>query len=504
MIITVAIALAAIKGIFTAAPPAPVLDHVADLTTTTVKSSTDGSTTTTTTTTTTTLSSSSSSSTINGSAEIPTTVVSEKSLPPPPEEEKREKKDKKDKKEKKDKGDKPPATEEEDSNIPYISSQDCNACPTPCKDEEHPHYPSYLKIDHELPLLHSMKPYIRHVLISTGQDDWDAHIDSDPTQLAHHMQKAIDAGQQRLRDENGGKDVPRIVLTNSSRKAETWDGPGWQVVILPDQIVVNDVTPEQCDDFFEAFLRPAVGAVFEGPVTTTVIDAYNKELQVEKDGGQDSSKVSISTANGAPEVSSASSTSTQQSADGSTRTITTTTTTTTSSFRTISASSSSSSIHSTASTITGPGHFHHSNSDTTREVHAGSTTFLAHRWLPKSAIMICSHGKRDNRCAKTAPLLKKQFLQYLRQKDIYGDAEGDVEIWLVSHIGGHKFAGNVIVHRSEPEEKTSMAIWYGRVEPCHATAIVEATIERGEVIRELYRGAMLGSFDPSKKKKVAW
>ncbi|OAQ28211.1 hypothetical protein K457DRAFT_58235, partial [Linnemannia elongata AG-77] len=282
-----------------------------------------------------------------------------------------------------------------------ISSQDCNACPTPCKDEEHPHYPSYLKIDHELPLLHSMKPYIRHVLISTGQDDWDAHIDSDPTQLAHHMQKAIDAGQQRLRDENGGKDVPRIVLTNSSRKAETWDGPGWQVVILPDQIVVNDVTPEQCDDFFEAFLRPA------------------------KDGGQDSSKVSISTAS----------------------------------------------------------------------VHAGSTTFLAHRWLPKSAIMICSHGKRDNRCAKTAPLLKKQFLQYLRQKDIYGDAEGDVEIWLVSHIGGHKFAGNVIVHRSEPEEKTSMAIWYGRVEPCHATAIVEATIERGEVIRELYRGAMLGSFD---------
>ncbi|KAK3819075.1 MAG: Sucraseferredoxin-like protein, partial [Linnemannia elongata] len=288
-------------------------------------------------------------------------------------------------------------------------TEDCNACPTPCKDEDHPHYPSYLKIDHELPLLHSMKPYIRHVLISTGQDDWDAHIDSDPAQLAHHMQKAIDAGQQRLRDENGGKDVPRIVLTNSSRKAETWDGPGWQVVILPDQIVVNDVTPEQCDDFFEAFLRPAVGAVFEGPVTTTVLDASNKELQVEKDGGRGSSTVSISTAN--------------------------------------------------------------------------------------AAIMICSHGKRDNRCSKTAPILKKQFLQCLRQKDIYGDAEGDVEIWLVSHIGGHKFAGNVIVHRSEPEEKTSMAIWYGRVEPCHAPAIVEATVERGEVIRELYRGAMLGSFD---------
>ncbi|KAF8944455.1 Mitochondrial Translation Optimization [Haplosporangium gracile] len=499
MIITVAIALAAIKGIFT---PVPVLNHVADSTTTTVKSSTNGSTTTTTTITTTTLSSSSSAAATNESVDS-TAVVSEKSLEPTDDNhKKRDKKDKEDKKDKKDKGDKPPApAEEEDPNIPYISTQDCNACPTPCKDEDHPHYPSYLKIDHELPLLHSMKPYIRHVLISTGQDDWDAHIDSDPAQLAHHMQKAIDAGQQRLRDENGGKDVPRIVLTNSSRKAETWDGPGWQVVILPDQIVVNDVVPEQCDDFFEAFLRPAVGAVFDGPVTTTVADAFNKEVQVEKDGGHDST-VSISAVNGAPEVSSASSTSTEQSADGSTRTIiTTTTTTASSSFRTISASSSSSSIHTTSSEI---GHFHHATSDTTRQVRAGSTTFLAHRWLPKSAIMICSHGKRDNRCSKTAPFLKKQFLQCLRQKDIYGDAEGDVEIWLVSHIGGHKFAGNVIVHRSEPEEKTSMAIWYGRVEPCHAAAIIEATVERGEVIRELYRGAMLGSFDPSKKKKVAW
>ncbi|KAF9903866.1 hypothetical protein EC991_003243 [Linnemannia zychae] len=483
MIITVAIALAAIKGIFTAAPPAPALDHVVDSTTTTVKSSTNGSTTTTTTTTTTTLSS------------TDTVVTSENTLDSEKSEkgEKKDKKDKKDKGEKKDKSDLP--LSDEDPNIPYISSSDCNACPTPCKDEDHPHYPSYLKIDHEMPLLHSMKPYIRHVLISTGKDDWDAHIDSDPEQLAHHLQKAIDAGQQRLREEKGGE-VPRIVLTNSSRMAETWDGPGWQVVVLPDQIVVNNVTPEQCDDFFEAFLRPAVGHVFDGPASTTVADTLNKageELQVEKDGG-------------AVEVSAASSTTTDQSTDGTTRTITTTTTTTTSSsstYRTLSTSTSSSSIHTNASS-SAPGHFHHSTTDTTREVRAGNTTFLAHRWLPRSAIMICSHGKRDNRCSKTAPILKKQFLSILRQKDIYGDAEGDVEIWLVSHIGGHKFAGNVIVHRSEPEEKTSMAIWYGRVEPCHASAIVEATVERGEVIRELYRGSMLGSFDPSKAKKVAW
>ncbi|KAF9085922.1 hypothetical protein BGX23_009294 [Mortierella sp. AD031] len=493
MIITVAIALVAIKGIFTAQPP---LQSVADKTTTSVSTTTNGTATTITTTTTTLLS----STAINESA----TVVSEKSLVAESNDN-QEKREKKEKKDKKDKSAAPTTDSDEDKNIPYISSEDCHACPTPCQDEDHPHYPSYLKIDHEMPLLHSMKPYIRHVLISTGQDDWDAHIDSDPTQLAHHMQKAINEGQQRLKAENGGRDPPRIVLTNSSRRAETWDGPGWQVVILPDQIVVNNVVPEQCEDFFEAFLRPAVGAVFDGPVTITAIvnGHHDGEYQVEKDGEQhQQSSVSISA--GVPEVSSASSTSTEQTADGSTRTITTTTTTTTKTLKTLTSSTSNSSIHTTASTDDDNTYYHHATHDTTREVTAGLTTFLAHRWLPRSAIMICSHGKRDNRCSKTAPLLKKQFLQVLRQKDIYGDAEGDVEIWLISHIGGHKFAGNVIVHRSEPQDKTSMAIWYGRVEPCHARAIVEVSIERGEVIRELYRGSMLGSFDPSKKKKVAW
>lgn len=63
---------------------------------------------------------------------------------------------------------------------------------------------------------------------------------------------------------------------------------------------------------------------------------------------------------------------------------------------------------------------------------------------------------------------------------------------------GHKFAGNVIVHKSE-----GMAVWYGRVDPCHCQAIVDVTIEQGQVIQELYRGSMVGSFNLSKK-KLAW
>ncbi|KAF9102439.1 hypothetical protein BGX27_010988 [Mortierella sp. AM989] len=283
---------------------------------------------------------------------------------------------------------------------PFISAAECHGCASPCLEEDHPHYPSFLKINQDRPLLYSVKPYMRHVLISTGQEDWEPHIDGDKNSLAYHLSKAINDGQTKVKDGNGNKEPGRILLTNSSRKAENWNGPGWQVVILPDQIVVDNVTPEQCSDFFEAFLKPEIGSV--------TLDTDNES-----------------------------------------------------------------------------------------QVHARATRFTAKRWLPKAAIMICSHKKRDKRCGVTAPILRKEFIRVLRSKDMYGDCKGDVEIWMISHIGGHKFAGNVIVHRSEGQ-----AVWYGRVEPCHSQAIVEATIERGEVIRELYRGSMNGSFN--QEKKTAW
>ncbi|KAF9429238.1 hypothetical protein BGZ76_001626 [Entomortierella beljakovae] len=300
---------------------------------------------------------------------------------------------------------------EQDINAaPFISVKDCNSCATPCEDEDHPHYPSYLKINQEKQLLYSVKPYTRHVLISTSQEDWQSHIDDDKNSLAYHLSKAIDEGRRRIKAD-GGNDPEKVLITNSSRKPEQWEGPGWQVIILPDQIVVDNVTPEQCDDFFDAFLKSPVGSssIHAGdsgqPETCTPIDQH--------------------------------------------------------------------------------------------QVHAGETTFIAKRWLPKAAIMICSHKRRDKRCGITAPVLRKEFMRILRSKNIYGDGEGDVEIWMISHIGGHKFAGNVIVHKSEGQ-----AIWYGRVEPCHSQAIVEATIERGEIIREIYRGSMNGSFDG--QKKLVW
>jgi len=67
----------------------------------------------------------------------------------------------------------------------------------------------------------------------------------------------------------------------------------------------------------------------------------------------------------------------------------------------------------------------------------------------------------------------------------------------VSHIGGHKFAGNVIVYippilGNEGHPLAGQGVWYGRVEPKHVEGIVSETVEGGRVIKELFRGGIDG------------
>lgn len=101
---------------------------------------------------------------------------------------------------------------------------------------------------------------------------------------------------------------------------------------------------------------------------------------------------------------------------------------------------------------------------------------------------------------------------------------------MISHIGGHKWAGNVIVYIPpnyqinpvqrtrggvDPKDKSAQeptvnegdkiseqdespflsplagkGIWYGRVQPKHVEGIVEQTIGHGKIIKELFRGGI--------------
>lgn len=125
-----------------------------------------------------------------------------------------------------------------------------------------------------------------------------------------------------------------------------------------------------------------------------------------------------------------------------------------------------------------------------------------HRYI----ILLCSHRVRDARCGQSAPLLRKEFERHLRKqgllRDLHDERPGGVGIYLVSHVGGHKFSANVMIYRKEEgSDEATQCIWLGRVRPEDCEGIIKFTVLQGKVIhpeRQLRAG-----FD-RKKGLVSW
>ncbi|PYI20851.1 hypothetical protein BO99DRAFT_411400 [Aspergillus violaceofuscus CBS 115571] len=129
-------------------------------------------------------------------------------------------------------------------------------------------------------------------------------------------------------------------------------------------------------------------------------------------------------------------------------------------------------------------------------------------------VLICGHGGRDMRCGVMAPVLETEFQRVLRENGFATGAEdGDdapvvdrpdrAHVGLISHIGGHKYAGNVIVYlppgmtvvgkdasSAVPHPLAGKGIWYGRIEPKHVPGVVEETILGGRVLADHFRGGV--------------
>ncbi|KAK1992689.1 hypothetical protein LX36DRAFT_715182 [Colletotrichum falcatum] len=140
-------------------------------------------------------------------------------------------------------------------------------------------------------------------------------------------------------------------------------------------------------------------------------------------------------------------------------------------------------------------------------------------------VLVCGHGGRDMRCGVMGPVLRDEFEARLEGAGV-DVARGPIEVdesggetqqiappeggetagrggvaarvGLISHIGGHKFAGNVIVYippglRTKGGEAHPLAgkgVWYGRVEPKHVEGIVNETVLEGRVIADMFRGGI--------------
>ncbi|MCJ1483941.1 hypothetical protein MMC06_004109 [Schaereria dolodes] len=138
------------------------------------------------------------------------------------------------------------------------------------------------------------------------------------------------------------------------------------------------------------------------------------------------------------------------------------------------------------------------------------------RRVKEVVVLICGHGARDKRCGIMGPVLLSQFESSLKTAGIpvadkYSAPDvtqperersnapdrGEARVALVSHIGGHRFAGNVVIYippdymmDGKPSPLAGKGIWYGRVEPKHVEGIIEETIKSGNVISELFRGGI--------------
>ncbi|KAI0503650.1 hypothetical protein KFK09_014585 [Dendrobium nobile] len=64
--------------------------------------------------------------------------------------------------------------------------------------------------------------------------------------------------------------------------------------------------------------------------------------------------------------------------------------------------------------------------------------------LTGSFVFVCSHGSRDRRCGVCGPVLIRKFKEEINSRGLHSQ----VSVSPCSHIGGHKYAGNVIVFSS--------------------------------------------------------
>lgn len=89
--------------------------------------------------------------------------------------------------------------------------------------------------------------------------------------------------------------------------------------------------------------------------------------------------------------------------------------------------------------------------------------------------LVCTHGKHDRCCARFGRPLY----------DAVREQVEDTWVWQSSHIGGDRFAGNLVVL---PD-----GVYYGRVERSDAWSVVEAALE-GRVHLPCYRGRSCHGF----------
>ncbi|KZT62952.1 hypothetical protein CALCODRAFT_425606 [Calocera cornea HHB12733] len=330
--------------------------------------------------------------------------------------------------------------------VPF-SLDACRYCADPC-DEDHLEYPAKLEVDQNPGMFGSVKPYARQIVISTGKTDWPREITDEEDSLAQHVAQVNKQKTRERQAETSAAAAEAAKATVNGKESQDPDASRLSVL--------NGSHTASEDGMANVLVFPdyKMVRVEEGRVGAETLweNALDPELRIAGKGTEDESK-----------------------------------------------------------------------------------SYL----LPYTCvILLCSHKRRDNRCHIVAPKLLQSFTSQLEYEgwqvdhnidenyDDWGDSlesitgltpeerEMIVEKRLAdpqrldnkrvlilrsSHVGGHKYAGNVILCFP-----TGAMVWYGRVTPHEVASIVKNTIADGKVLPKLMRGGMNLSRKCGKRTLLEW
>ncbi|XP_051114612.1 altered inheritance of mitochondria protein 32-like isoform X2 [Andrographis paniculata] len=117
--------------------------------------------------------------------------------------------------------------------------------------------------------------------------------------------------------------------------------------------------------------------------------------------------------------------------------------------------------------------------------------------LDGSYVFVCAHSKRDNRCGVCGPILVEKFRE-IGNKEL-GE---EVTVAACSHVGGHKYAGNVIIFSAGRDGKVD-GNWYGYVTPNDVPDLIKKQIVNGQIIDRIWRGGMTQNAKEPENGKVS-
>ncbi|KAI9877166.1 MAG: hypothetical protein M1830_004648 [Pleopsidium flavum] len=332
---------------------------------------------------------------------------------------------------------------------PSIDGEDCEHDCQDCSIK----YPPKWSIDEEEELYGHVKGWSTHLLVATGKTDWSRDVEDEKGSV---MEVVVKGG---VKPNNG-----RLMLSASNMPPpkDHHDFPKGErpttVLLLPSFTIIDNVTPASVPELIHHFIDNA-------PTTTTPLHLPSPPSKPTTNGTSSEPPPIDSAAHFPPLVE--------------------------------------------PITIVTP-----SKSPVKAPIsHPFSTRPCPHLAI----ILLCSQKTRDARCGQSAPLLRRELERQLRPlglyRDFHDERPGGVGIYFISHVGGHKFAANVMVYRRGGiDEKNTggedswvgeatQGIWLARVRPEDCEGIVKFTVLEGKVVKP--ERQLRGGFDRAKG-LVSW